>query len=213
MPEERGTAHISREEIQRQLRFCGEIRELHRARGGNAPLACTQTYGCQQNEADTERLRGYLAEMGYAFTQDPAEADVIIINACAIREHAEHRVLGAVGALVHTKREKPGQLICVCGCMAQEPHTAETLRRSYRQVDLVFGPQALWRFPELFHRLLTRRGRIFDADPSAGAIAEGIPVVRQEGVKAWVPVMYGCNNYCSYFIVPYVRGRERSRAP
>ena len=141
------------------------------------------------------------------------EAGLIVINTCAIREHAEMRVLGNVGALVHTKRAKPGQLICVCGCMAQEPHMAQKIKESYRQVDLVFGPHALWRFPELFYRLVTRRGRIFDIADEPGSIAEGIPLVRQEGVKAWVSIMYGCNNFCTYCIVPYVRGRERSREP
>ena len=158
-------------------------------------------------------MRGYLSEMGHQFTQSEAEADLIVINTCAIREHAEMRVLGNVGALVHTKRAKPGQLICVCGCMAQEPHMAQKIKDSYRQVDLVFGPHALWRFPELLYRLVTRRGRIFDIADEPGSIAEGIPLVRQEGVKAWVSIMYGCNNFCTYCIVPYVRGRERSRRP
>ena len=208
----RETTIITPEALARQREFCALIQERNAARPAQ-PLAFVDTYGCQQNEADSERLRGYLAEMGYAFTGSEAEADLILINTCAIREHAEQRVLGNVGALVHTKRQKPGQLICVCGCMAQQPHMAEKIKQSYRQVDLVFGPHALWRFPELLHRLITRRGRIFDLADEPGSIAEGIPVVRQDGVKAWVSVMYGCNNFCSYCVVPYVRGRERSRAP
>ena len=198
--------------MDRQRDFCQKLHERFAARP-SAPLAFVDTYGCQQNEADSERLRGYLSEMGYQFTQSEAEADLIVINTCAIREHAEMRVLGNVGALVHTKRAKPGQLICVCGCMAQEPHMAQKIKDSYRQVDLVFGPHALWRFPELLYRLVTRRGRIFDIADEPGSIAEGIPLVRQEGVKAWVSIMYGCNNFCTYCIVPYVRGRERSRQP
>ena len=198
--------------MDRQRDFCQKLHERFAARP-SAPLAFVDTYGCQQNEADSERLRGYLSEMGYQFTQSEAEADLIVINTCAIREHAEMRVLGNVGALVHTKRAKPGQLICVCGCMAQEPHMAQKIKDSYRQVDLVFGPHALWRFPELLYRLVTRRGRIFDIADEPGSIAEGIPLVRQEGVKAWVSIMYGCNNFCTYCIVPYVRGRERSRRP
>ena len=209
---ERKTTHIPPEDIARQRAYCGEIKEIN-SRFSKAPLAFVDTYGCQQNEADSERLRGYLSEMGYGFTTDEAEADVIVINTCAIREHAEQRVLGNVGALVHTKRAKPGQIICVCGCMAQEPHMAQKIKESYRQVDLVFGPHALWRFPELLYRLVTRRGRIFDTADEPGSIAEGIPVVRQDGVKAWVSIMYGCNNFCTYCIVPYVRGRERSREP
>jgi len=214
MSDTRGTTkRISAEEIQRQMQFCAEIRKLNEERPGGPPLAYTQTYGCQQNEADSERLRGYLAQMGFGFTADPEQARIIVINTCAIRDHAERKVLGTVGALVHTKRQKPGQIICVCGCMAQEPHVAEKIKQSYRQVDLVFGPHALWRFPELLYRLLTRRGRVFDLADEPGSIAEGIPLVRQRGVKAWVSIMYGCNNFCSYCIVPYVRGRERSRRP
>ena len=206
----RQTTKITPQEVERQRDFCHKLQERNAARP-TPPLAFVDTYGCQQNEADSERLRGYLREMGYEFTDSEAQADLILINTCAIREHAEMRVLGNVGALVHTKRAKPNQLICVCGCMAQEPHRAQKIKESYRQVDLVFGPHALWRFPELLYRLVTRRGRIFDIADEPGSIAEGIPVVRQDKVKAWVSIMYGCNNFCTYCIVPYVRGRERSR--
>jgi len=206
------TKHISQEEIDRQMDYCAQVRALNDTLDF-PPAAFVDTYGCQQNEADSERLRGYLAAMGYGFTDREDEADVILINTCAIREHAEQRVLGNVGALVHTKRRRPGQIICLCGCMVQEKHVEEKIRASYRHVDLVFGPHALWRFPELFYRVRSRRGRVFETPDEAGSIAEGIPVVRQNGVKAWVSIMYGCNNFCSYCIVPYVRGRERSRDP
>ncbi len=208
----RSTPLIPQEDIGRQWSCCAQVRAQN-ARRATPPLALVETYGCQQNEADSERLRGYLAQMGYQFTHDRAQADVIILNTCAVREHAELRVLGNVGGLVHTKRNKPGQVICLCGCMAQEPQMADKIRRSYRHVDLVFGPHALWRFPEFLLRILQRRGRIFEVADEPGAIAEGLPVSRQSGVKAWVSVMYGCNNFCSYCIVPYVRGRERSREP
>ena len=208
----RTTPVIAREDIERQMGYCAEIRALHEARP-TPPLAFVDTYGCQQNEADSERLRGYLSQMGYEFTMDEKQADVIVINTCAVREHAELRVLGNVGALVHEKRKNPNQIICICGCMAQEPGMADKLKQAYRHGDLVFGPHALWRFPEFLRRILTRRGRIFETTDDPGAIAEGIPVIRQNGVKAWVSVMYGCNNFCSYCIVPYVRGRERSRDP
>ena len=212
MSDTRGTTkRISAEEIQRQMQFCAEIRKLNEERPGGPPLAYTQTYGCQQNEADSERIRGYLERMGFGFTASEEEARIIVINTCAIREHAEQRVLGNVGALVHVKRRHPDTLICLCGCMAQQPHVAKKLRESYRHVDLVFGPHALWKFPEMVHGLLTRRGRTFSVEDEAGSIAEGIPVVRQDNIKAWVSIMYGCNNFCSYCIVPYVRGRERSR--
>ena len=209
---ERATTVISPQDIQIQLDHCQAVAQLN-ARLSQPPLAFVDTYGCQQNEADSERIRGYLARMGYGFTQDEEEARVIVINTCAIREHAEQRVLGNLGALVHTKRRHPDQLICLCGCMAQEPRIAEKIRQSYRHVDLVFGPHALWKFPEMLHTLLSHRGRIFQTADEAGSIAEGIPVVRQDQVKAWVSIMYGCNNFCSYCIVPYVRGRERSRKP
>ncbi len=206
------TTRISSAEVTRQEEFCEKISELLTAQP-KEHLAYVDTYGCQQNEADSERIRGYLKAMGYGFTTDENAADVIVINTCAIREHAEDRVFGNIGALVHAKRRHPGQIICLCGCMAQEPTVTEKIKTSYRHVDLVFGPHALWRFPELLYRVITRRGRVFETPDEAGSIAEGIPVVRQDGVKAWVSIMYGCNNFCTYCIVPYVRGRERSRLP
>ena len=209
---ERKTTQISQAEVERQLTLCDDICRVT-GQWADKPLALVDTYGCQQNEADSERIRGYLERMGFGFTDDPEQARIIVINTCAIREHAEQRVLGNVGALVHTKRRHPEQLICLCGCMVQEKHVAEKIRQSYRHVDLVFGPHALWKFPEMVHTLLTQRGRIFSVADEAGSIAEGIPTVRQDGIKAWVSIMYGCNNFCTYCIVPYVRGRERSRDP
>ena len=209
---ERTTTVIPQAEVERQLDCCRKIAALT-AQWDKQPLAFVDTYGCQQNEADSERIRGYLAQMGFGFTDDEEQARIIVINTCAIREHAEQRVLGNVGALVHVKRRHPEQLICLCGCMMQEQHVADKIRQSYRHVDLVFGPHALWKFPEMIHTLLTQRGRIFSNADEAGSIAEGIPVVRQDSVKAWVSIMYGCNNFCAYCIVPYVRGRERSRKP
>ena len=206
------TTRISPADIERQREFCEKIHERSAALPA-APLAYVDTYGCQQNEADSERIRGYLREMGYGFTADENAADVIVINTCAIREHAEDRVFGNIGALVHAKRRHPGQIICLCGCMAQEPRVAEKIRASYRHVDMVFGPHALWKFPELLYRVVTRRGRVFENTDEPGNIAEGIPTVRQDAVKGWVSIMYGCNNFCSYCIVPHVRGRERSRLP
>ena len=206
------TTLISPADIETQLEHCRAVAALW-AQLPDRPLAFVDTYGCQQNEADSERLRGYLEQMGFGFTASEEEARIIVINTCAIREHAEQRVFGNVGALVHVKRRHPDTLICLCGCMAQQPHVAKKLRESYRHVDLVFGPHALWKFPEMVHGLLTRRGRTFSVEDEAGSIAEGIPVVRQDNIKAWVSIMYGCNNFCSYCIVPYVRGRERSRRP
>ena len=198
--------------IERQRAICAEIFEKVTADGAR-PLALVDTYGCQQNEADSEKLRGYLAEMGYGFTQDEFQADVIVVNTCAVREHAEMRVLGNVGALNHSKKARPGQIIAVCGCMVQQEHMAQKIKMSYPIVDLVFGPHELWRFPELLRTVMEKHRRVFAADKNDGAVAEGIPVRRDGTVKAWLSIMYGCNNFCTYCIVPYVRGRERSRLP
>ena len=211
MGESGKTQRISQEDIGRQLRFCEKLRELNEARPGGPPLACVQTYGCQQNVADSQRLMGMLRDMGCGFTQDPGRAEIIVINTCAIRENAEKKVFGVVGQLVHVKENNPDAIICLCGCMAQQEAVARKVRQSYRHVDLVFGPQALWRFPELLFEVRTRHKRVFSIAQERGAIAEGLPVVRESSVKAWVSIMYGCNNFCSYCIVPYVRGRERSR--
>ena len=208
----RQTTRISPADVDRQRDFCQKLHERFAARP-SAPLAFVDTYGCQQNEADSERIRGYLREMGYGFTQDEEQAQIIVLNTCAIREHAEQRVLGNLGALVHVKRRHPEQIICLCGCMAQEPRVSERIKKSYPHVDLVFGPQALWKFPELLWQVYETKKRVFSVQDEHGTIAEGIPVVREKGVKAWVSIMYGCNNFCSYCIVPYVRGRERSRDP
>ncbi len=207
----RETTTISPEQVDAQLEFCHKMAERNDAKGGT-PLAFVDTYGCQQNEADSERIRGYLSQMGYGFTRVEEEADVIVINTCAIREHAEDRVLGNIGALIHVKRRNPHQMICLCGCMAGEDHVVQKIKESYRHVDLVFGPHALWQFPELLWRVASQRGRVFVKEESA-SIVEGIPQVRDNGVKAWVSIMYGCNNFCTYCIVPHVRGRERSREP
>ena len=208
----RQTLTIAPAEIARQLALCDQIRALLDQRPGQK-LAYVDTYGCQQNEADSERLRGYLARMGYAFSPTEEGADLVLLNTCAIREHAEQRVFGNVGALTHTKRRHPEQVICLCGCMARQDHVAQRLRQSFPHVDLVFGPQLLWQFPHLLLDRLTSGKRVFATEDVPGAVAEGIPVVRQNRQKAWVSIMYGCNNFCTYCIVPYVRGRERSRDP
>ena len=216
MPYQRKT--IDPEKIREQQAICAELFERLTA-DGRRPLAFVDTYGCQQNEADSEKLRGYLAEMGCGFTQDEFQADVIVVNTCAVREHAEMRVLGNVGALSHAKKARPGQIVAVCGCMVQQEHMAQKLKMSYPVVDLVFGPHELWRFPELLRQVMDARERkddrrrVFATARDDGAVAEGIPLRRDGTVKAWLSIMYGCNNFCTYCIVPYVRGRERSRLP
>ena len=203
---------VSEDALARQREFEAKIKEMFTAREAH-PVACVDTFGCQQNVADGQKLMGMLADCGFTFTEDPKEADLVILNTCAVREHAEQRVFGNLGILTHTKKENPEQVICLCGCMAQEERVANRVKASYRHVDLVFGPHALWKFPELLWQVYETRKRVFATDDEDGTIAEGIPVVREKGVKAWVSIMYGCNNFCSYCIVPYVRGRERSRDP
>lgn len=202
---------ISSEDISKQREIMAELCPLP-GKSGTAK-AFVDTYGCQQNEADSEKLRGMLSEMGCEMTDSEADADIIVINTCAVREHAEMRVFGNVGALSHTKKANRNQIICVCGCMAQEPGIAEKIKKSYPYVDIVFGPHMLWRFPEILQNYIQNRRRLFLTEDDPGAIAEGLPEKRDGTVRAWLSIMYGCNNFCSYCIVPYVRGRERSRRP
>ncbi len=209
---ERKTPVIAPERLDEQLAICAKIREYWQARGVT-PVAYVETYGCQQNEADSERIRGLLADSGYGFAQGPEGADVVVMNTCAIREHANQRVFGNLGALTHTKRRHSGQKIFLCGCMAGQPEVQERVKKSFPHVDGLFSTHHLWQFPEILWRVLTRGKRVFYIEDEPGSIAEGLPVRRDNDLKAWVSIMYGCNNFCSYCIVPYVRGRERSREP
>ena len=211
---ERNGRVLTEEERQRQQACAQRVRQLLLERMGRQPLACAVTFGCQQNEADSELLRGMLVDMGYGLTDDEEKADLLIFNTCAVREHAEMRVYGNVGQTSHYKKRNPHLLVCVCGCMAQQENVQRTLKDSYPYVDIVFGTYALWRFPELVLRRLESGKRVFErAGDERGLILEGVPSVRRAGVRAFLSIMYGCNNFCSYCIVPYVRGRERSRAP
>ena len=206
------TTVISEDQLNRQLDFCHKIRALWHERGAT-PLAYVETYGCQQNEADSERIRGMLMEGGYAITDTAEGADVVVMNTCAIREHAEQRVFGNLGALTHTKRRHPGQKIFLCGCMAGQTKVSDRIKNSYHHVDGVFSTHHLWQFPEILWRVLNQKKRVFYVEDEAGSIVEGLPQQRDNKLKAWVSIMYGCNNFCTYCIVPYVRGRERSRRP
>lgn len=189
-----------------------QVREIMEIRArGPQPLASVHVYGCQQNVADAERMKGMLAEMGYGFTEDDEQADLILFNTCAVREHAEDRVFGNVGALKNIKRRHPSVLIALCGCMMQEPHVVERLRNSFPFVGLVFGTHNIHRLPELLLDSLLHGRRVFACEEGDGTIAEGLPVRRDGTIRAWLPIMYGCNNFCTYCIVPYARGRERSR--
>ena len=209
---EKKTTVISHEQKRRQDSFCGQIKEYWQAQG-ITPIAFVDTYGCQQNEADSERIRGMLDACGYGMTDTEEGADIIVLNTCAIREHAEQRVFGNVGALTHTKRRHPRQKIFLCGCMMGQQAVSDRIKHSYPHVDGVFSTHHLWEFPELLWRVLKTGKRVFSVEDEAGSICEGIPVLRTNPLKGWVSIMYGCNNFCSYCIVPYVRGRERSRMP
>lgn len=202
---------VSDEELEVQRQFAQKVNELTSKRYSSKPLACVVTYGCQQNVADSEHIKGMLEAMGYGFTEERTQAKLIIFNTCAVREHAEDRVFGNVGALKKYKLANPDVVIALCGCMMQQQHIAEKIKKSFPFVDLVFGTHVVYKVPELIYSALTKNRRVFELPDVDGVIAEGIPVKRDNDKKAWIPIMYGCNNFCSYCIVPYVRGRERSR--
>lgn len=202
---------VSDEELEVQRQFAHKVNELTSKRYSSKPLACVVTYGCQQNVADSEHIKGMLEAMGYGFTEERTQAKLIIFNTCAVREHAEDRVFGNVGALKKYKLANPDVVIALCGCMMQQQHIAEKIKKSFPFVDLVFGTHVVYKVPELIYSALTKNRRVFELPNVDGVIAEGIPVKRDNDKKAWIPIMYGCNNFCSYCIVPYVRGRERSR--
>ncbi len=172
----------------------------------------TQTFGCQQNVSDTEKIDGMLSEMGLEPTDDKWEADVIIYNTCAVREHAEQRVFGKIGELVQYKRKNPDLIIGICGCMMQQEYIVDDIRKKYKHINMVFGTSAIYRLPTNLYTVLSSGDRVFDTDLTSN-VTEDVPVRRTSKFSAWVSIMYGCNNFCSYCIVPYTRGRERSRHP
>jgi tRNA-2-methylthio-N6-dimethylallyladenosine synthase len=200
---------IPREQIDMQTEYMERVRRLF---DGKEKYICIQTYGCQQNEADSERLGGMAEQMGYLFTDQPSEADVILINTCAVREHAELKTLSITGQFKHLKENKPSLIIGICGCMVSQEHRIDDIKNKYPYVDFLFGTESLFRFPLILYNTLITEKRQFYVNEDSGNIAEGLPVRRLSGFRAWVSIMYGCNNYCTYCVVPYVRGRERSRA-
>ena len=198
----------------RQSEYLSLIAELMLIRKrGEVPLAYVRTYGCQQNVADSERIKGMLAAAGYSFTDTPDDADFILFNTCAVREHAEDRVFGNVGALKNLKRKHPSVLIALCGCMMEQEHVTKRIKDSFPFVGLVFGTHCLHEFPQLLYQCLVDGTRVFVRDNDDKLVHEGIPACRDSAFKGWLPIMYGCDNFCTYCIVPYVRGRERSREP
>ena len=179
---------------------------------GNDKYAAVITLGCQQNEADSEKLRAMAKDMGYVLTDDPMKADLIVVNTCAIREHAELKALSTVGNFKTLKKIKPELIVGVCGCMAAEAHIKEMLKTDFHYVTFTLEPNMLHKIPSLVCKALVDGKRSFILGEDKGDVAEGMPMTRRFGHKAWVSIMYGCNNFCSYCIVPYVRGRERSRS-
>ncbi len=191
------------------MKLISEIMEIRKR--GEKPLAFVRTYGCQQNVADSEKIKGMLKQSGFDFTEEPENADFILFNTCAVREHAEDRVFGNVGALKNIKRRHPQILIALCGCMMEQEHVANRIYKSFPFVGLVFGTHSLHHFPELMYSSLVNGKRVFERGNDDKKIYEGIPTHRDGNFKGWLPIMYGCNNFCTYCVVPYVRGRERSR--
>lgn len=204
---------ISDEELRKQKEYTALAATVLSSRFKKKPLAFVHTYGCQGNVSDGERIKGLLEAMGYGFTDTVEDASLILYNTCAIREHAEDRIYGNVGAIKKLKKANPDLIIALCGCMMQQPRVAEKIKKSYPFVNLVFGTHVIHRLPELVYRVLCSGKRVFECPDCDGVIAENLPVHRDGAIKGWLPIMYGCNNFCSYCIVPYVRGRERSREP
>ncbi len=172
-----------------------------------------RTYGCQMNSHDSETMAGLLEQMGYQPTEDDQLADIILFNTCAIRENAEDKVFGAIGSLKHLKLEKPGLILGVAGCMPQEESVVNRILKSYQHVDLIFGTHNIHRLPFLLKEALFNKEMVIEVWSKEGDVVEQMPVVRESGLKAWVNIMYGCDKFCTYCIVPYTRGKERSRRP
>lgn len=196
------------EQISYAKRVSDILMQTHKAR----PKACVITFGCQQNVNDSERIKGMLYTCGYDMTDTPEIADFIIFNTCAVRGHAEDRVYGNVGATKKYKKENKDLIVAVCGCMVQQETVAEKFKNSYPYVNMVFGTQVLYRLPEFIYKVLTTKKRVYELSLDNKEIVEDIPTLRDGSIKGFVPIMYGCDNFCTYCIVPYVRGRERSRS-
>ncbi len=203
---------VSPSEMAKQHEYTELVRTVLTTRfEPSKPLAFVHTYGCQGNVSDGERIKGILESLGYGFTDDVEKADLILYNTCAVREHAEDRIYGNVGAIKRLKKTNPNLIIALCGCMMQQKRVVDKIRKSYPFVDLVFGTHVIHRIPELIYRVLCTGKKVYECPDGAGVIAEDLPIRRDGSIKGWLPIMYGCNNFCTYCVVPYVRGRERSR--
>lgn len=196
-----------------QLRLQRDIAEsIARENSDRSLTYFVETFGCQMNVRDSETIKGELSDMGYSESLDKASADLILYNTCCVREHAEKRLMGNIGALKELYDRKPGMIIGICGCMMQQEGMAQKLLKRFRHVSLIFGTNVIHRLPEMIRRVMDGE-RVIMTDRAEDAIAEGLPQMRDNPRSAFVNIMYGCDNFCSYCIVPYVRGRERSRDP
>ncbi len=214
--EKRKQVQVPVEKIEEQNRFIEAIAEKNNryfAINKRKPKYMIQTFGCQMNEHDSENLAGMLEAMGYESTLMTDDCDLIIYNTCAVRENAELKVYGNLGHLKLTKRKNPDLKIAVCGCMMQQPHVVKEIKSKYKHVDLVFGTHNLYKFPELLTQTMDSQTTLVDVWDVDGEVVEGLRSSRKFELKAFVNIMYGCNNFCTYCIVPYTRGRERSRTP
>ncbi len=205
----RTSRYIPETELEMQRRIAGELNREIEPRGLRFYI---ETFGCQMNVRDSETLKGWMYEMGYSEATDKENADLILFNTCCVRDHAEKRLMGNIGALKELKDEKPGLIIGICGCMMQQEGMAKKLLKRFPHVSLIFGTNVLYRFPEMIRTVMNGE-RIAVTDRAEDAIAEDLPKMRDNPRSAFVNIMYGCDNFCSYCIVPYVRGRERSRRP
>jgi tRNA-2-methylthio-N6-dimethylallyladenosine synthase len=199
---------VSDNEIEAQHEFMQKMKEINY---GKIKKYCVLTFGCQMNENDSQKLEGMLCEMGYSNESNPLNCDFVIFNTCCVRENAEEKFFGSIGTLKKLRAENPSAVIAACGCMIQQPHIVEKIHKSYRHMNLLFGTHNLYRLPELLYNVITTKKRITEVVETDGNVFENLPIRRNDSVKSWVSIMFGCNNYCTYCIVPYVRGRERSR--
>ena len=205
---------VTVEEIKLQEMYIEKVAEKVKTKFVTGkPMVNITTWGCQMNEHDSENIFGMLEKMGYGVTEEQSDADLIIYNTCAVRENAELKVYGNLHVLKKYKEKNPDLVIAVCGCMMQQPHVVEEIKNKYPHVNLVFGTHNIYKFPELLNTVIESDEAMYDIWDIDGRIIEGLPTQRKHDIKAFVNIMYGCNNFCTYCIVPYTRGRERSRNP
>ena len=209
LPSQKDEAKRSRNEVEIEYGLFSMNDQLEEL--GKNKKYYIRTYGCQANVRDGESIAGMMEVMGFTNTEDTAEADVLIFNTCAFRRAAEEHVLGEIGMLKGLKNENPDRIFCVCGCMAQEESVVQEILKSYPQVDLIFGTHNIYRLPDLLKEVMTTKKRKVEVLSEEGRIIENLPVKRTQNVKGYVDIMYGCNKFCTYCIVPYTRGKERSR--